>query len=210
MGPNSTDWFPYKKQEDTQTHSGRTAPRKDVEGYWWSARLGKRHGTDPSEPSWGTNFNYTCFSASGFFAELWENKLLCVQACGCRHATSIHSCLTLCDLMDCSPPGSSVHGILQARILEWVDISYSRRSSWPRDQICFSAFISCWAIGEASSIFTTQEKKLGGKKKIMVVKVKRMKKCGLPETASLIWILALTLILISDSIIFNELSEISF
>ena len=39
------------------------------------------------------------------------------------------SCLTLCDLMDCSPPGSSVHGIFQARILEWVAISFSRRSS---------------------------------------------------------------------------------
>ena len=35
-------------------------------------------------------------------------------------------CLTLCDLMDCSPPGSSVHGILQARILEWVAIPFSR------------------------------------------------------------------------------------
>ena len=35
--------------------------------------------------------------------------------------------------MDCSPPGSSVHGIFQARILEWVSISFSTRSSWPRD-----------------------------------------------------------------------------
>ena len=35
------------------------------------------------------------------------------------------SCPTLCDPMDCSPPGSSVHGILQARILEWVAISFS-------------------------------------------------------------------------------------
>ena len=35
-------------------------------------------------------------------------------------------CLTLCDSMDCSPPGSSVHGILQARILEWVAIPFSR------------------------------------------------------------------------------------
>ena len=43
-------------------------------------------------------------------------------------------CLTLCDPMDCSPPGSSVHGILQARILEWVAISSSRGSSWPRDR----------------------------------------------------------------------------
>ena len=38
------------------------------------------------------------------------------------------SCLTLCDPMDCSPPGSAVHGILQARILEWVAISFSRGS----------------------------------------------------------------------------------
>ena len=44
------------------------------------------------------------------------------------------SCPTLCDPVDCSPPGSSVHGILQARILEWVAISFSRGSSQPRDQ----------------------------------------------------------------------------
>ena len=42
-------------------------------------------------------------------------------------------CLTLCDSRDLSPPGSSVHEILQARILEWVAISFSRGSSWPRD-----------------------------------------------------------------------------
>ena len=40
----------------------------------------------------------------------------------------------LCDPMDCSPPGSSVHGILQARVLEWGAISFSRGSSWPRDR----------------------------------------------------------------------------
>ena len=44
----------------------------------------------------------------------------------------LQSCLTFCDPMDCSPPGSSVHGILQARILEWVAISFSRGSSQPR------------------------------------------------------------------------------
>ena len=40
---------------------------------------------------------------------------------------------TLCDPIDCSPPGSSVHGILQARILEWIATSFSRGSSQPRD-----------------------------------------------------------------------------
>ena len=43
------------------------------------------------------------------------------------------SCPTLCDPMDCSLPDSSIHGIFQARILEWVAISFSRRSSWSRD-----------------------------------------------------------------------------
>ena len=47
---------------------------------------------------------------------------------------SAQSCLTLCEPMDCSPPGSSIHGILQARILEWVAISFSRGSLQPRDQ----------------------------------------------------------------------------
>ena len=56
------------------------------------------------------------------------------------------SCLTLCDPMDpmdCSPPGSSVHGISQAQTLEWVAISSSRGSSQPRDQ----TRISCMAGG---------------------------------------------------------------
>ena len=52
----------------------------------------------------------------------------------------------LCDPMDCSPPGSSVHGILQARILEWVAIPSSRGSSWPRDQTHIS-WLSCIAGG---------------------------------------------------------------
>ena len=52
------------------------------------------------------------------------------------------SCPTLCDPVDCSPPGSSVHVILQARILEWVAISISKESSQPRDQTHISC-ISC-------------------------------------------------------------------
>ena len=48
------------------------------------------------------------------------------------------SCWTLFDLMGCSPPGFSVHGILQARILEWVAVPSSRGSLQPRDQTCIS------------------------------------------------------------------------
>ena len=56
---------------------------------------------------------------------------------------------TLCNLMDCGPPGSSVHGILQARILEWVAILSSRGSSWPRDQ----TQISCICLLHCRWIF---------------------------------------------------------
>ena len=58
------------------------------------------------------------------------------------HTRSLQLCLTLCDPMDCSPPGSSVHGILQARILEWVDLPSSRESSQPRDQTCIP-YVPC-------------------------------------------------------------------
>ena len=65
-------------------------------------------------------------------AHLLGQWMLCV-VCVCARL-----CSAFCDPVDCSPPGSSVHGILQARPLEWVAISYSRGSSWPRDQTCVS------------------------------------------------------------------------
>ena len=62
-------------------------------------------------------------------------------------------CLTLWDPVDCSPPGSSVHGILQARILEWVAISFSKGSSRPRDWTRVSHIagrcFNLWATREA-------------------------------------------------------------
>ena len=61
-----------------------------------------------------------------------ESQWICarVSVCACMPACSVSpSCLTLCDPMDSSPPGSSVHGILWARILEWVAVSSSRGSS---------------------------------------------------------------------------------
>ena len=59
-------------------------------------------------------------------------------------ANSLQLCLALCDPMDCNPPGSCVHGILQAIILERVAISYSRGSSLPRDQTCVSSQFLLW------------------------------------------------------------------
>ena len=77
----------------------------------------------------------------------------------------IHSCPTLCNAIDCSPPAFSVHGISQARILEWVAISFVRRSSRPRDRTWVSCIDRCilyhwttWeapllALGNCQSIF---------------------------------------------------------
>ena len=64
-------------------------------------------------------------------------------------------CLTLCDPINCSPPGSSVHGIFQLRILKWVAIPSSRGSSPPRDQTYVSC-ISCFGR-EILYLCTTQE-----------------------------------------------------
>ena len=61
------------------------------------------------------------------------DKNILVYPCSIMPAKSLQLCLTLCDPMDCSPPGSPVHGILQERILKWVDIPFSMGSSWLRD-----------------------------------------------------------------------------
>ena len=53
------------------------------------------------------------------------------------------SCLTLCDPKNCSPPGSSVHGILRARVLEWVDFPFSKGSSQPNLTLITKQFKDC-------------------------------------------------------------------
>ena len=79
--------------------------------------------------SW-RSFHVNCIIISKLYI------IICM--CACMHAQSLHSFLTLWDPMDCIPPASSVSGILQVRILEWVAMPSSRGSSWPRDQTCIS------------------------------------------------------------------------
>ena len=71
----------------------------------------------------------------------------------CESESVSHSVVSDCELMDCSPPGFSVHGILQARVLEWVARLFWRGSSWPRDQTCVSrmadGFFTIWPTREA-------------------------------------------------------------
>ena len=81
-----------------------------------------------------------CYGIIGFLKH-WKVKVLVTQ-----------SCLTLCDPMDCGPPASSVHGVLQGRILEWAAITYLSRSSQPKHQ----TWVSCIA-GRFFTIWVTKE-----------------------------------------------------
>ena len=82
---------------------------------------------------------------------LWGKilKIYSVSTGFCVCVLIVQSCLTLCDPVNCSPPASSVHGILQARILEWVAIPFSRGSSRPKNQTqvywIAGRFFTVWA-----------------------------------------------------------------
>ena len=82
--------------------------------------------------TWNSAQGYVAAWMGGEFGR--ECMCVCVCVCVCVHAQSLQLCPTLCDPMDCSLPGFSVHGILQARILEWVAMPSSRGFSQPRDQ----------------------------------------------------------------------------
>ena len=114
---------------------------------------------------WATEWKW-CLS---MFLVVFSNqrllRVLCVYA---------WSCLTLCNPMHCSPPGSSVHVVLQARILQCVAISLSKGSSWPRDQthvsrvFCIAGrFFTCWAIREEIHYKDNQKLKSDLQKKLI-------------------------------------------
>ena len=86
-------------------------------------------------------------------APVWDGSVCqsLLERCWCLlpeklKVLATQACPTLCDPMDCSPPGSSVHGILQARTLEWVAMSFSRGSSQQRD--------GTWVSWGANRVFT--------------------------------------------------------
>ena len=89
-------------------------------------------------------------------ARKWQSRSYQFALWACVHMQSLQSCLTLCNPVDCCLPGSSVHGISQARILEWVAMPSSRGSSWSSGQTHISCgsciaggFLYCWATVEA-------------------------------------------------------------
>ena len=96
--------------------------------------------------TWPFVYHIKCKKNSIFFIlEFLWLILLCVCVCVCAQSRP-----TLWDLMDCSPPGSSVYGIFQPRILEWVTISSSRGSSDPGIES-----VSCKSFALADRFFTT-------------------------------------------------------
>ena len=118
--------------------------------------LEKRNDTKELGALWVTTMLLSHASPSdiSFFWTYEKVKMLVAQ-----------SCPTLCNPMDYSPPGSSVHGILQARILEWVAIPFSRGSSPPRDRtqcLMFSTlagrFFTTGATWEAPKVKRSQLK----------------------------------------------------
>ena len=103
---------------------------------------------------WIELFREQCIFCTSESPRRKQNSILMVQLWKKESESEvIHSCPTLCDPVDCSPPGSSVHGILQARVLEWVAISFSRGSSRPRNWTWVSRIegrrFALWATREA-------------------------------------------------------------
>ena len=93
--------------------------------------------------------NYCCC-----FKPLCFDMVCYAVRAACSHAKLLQSCPTLCSPVDFSPPGSSVCGIRQARILEWVSMPSSRGSSWPRDQthITYITYIVGGGVGRGGSL----------------------------------------------------------
>ena len=81
--------------------------------------------------------------------EVKDGRYIMIKGTSHQEDITVVNRSTLCDPMDCSPPGSSVHGIPQSRLLEWVAISFSKGSSQPRDQTWVSCiagiFFTIWA-----------------------------------------------------------------
>ena len=83
--------------------------------------------------------------------EMKDKYLLLFLVCIYAYAKSLQLCLTLCDSTDYSSPGSSVRGIFQSRILEWVVMPSSRGSSQPRDQTHISYHLLHWQMSSTTS-----------------------------------------------------------
>ena len=149
-------WDPGEGREDTRrkgSQHGKELEAADWRRSWWRPWKLGRELIQPSPlplPSEIIFYLPLPFSRHSNPQNHAADKALVAGIC--LKALVSQWYLTLCDPMDYSPPGSSVHRILQARIVEWVAISYSRGSSWPRDR----TQVSCIA-GRFFTVRTTRE-----------------------------------------------------
>ena len=141
----------FSKTSESSKRNGR---KWQAESRAMQLFLGQRCSEDENWGGWGRRVS----ESSRMLMTRGMNWVLKNNVC-C--AKSLQLCSTLCNPMDCSPTGSSVHGILQARILEWVAMSSSRGSSWPRDQTHVSwkspalqvDFLPLSHLGSPNSVF---------------------------------------------------------
>ena len=129
------------RDEESQAKRNLQISSQQISGYKFRLQISGQHshrlaelGLDPVFRGWLRGRH-----------EKWDLKPkagICLGSLSLVCSFYAQSCPTLCDPMDHSSPGSSVHGILQARTLEWVAILSFRGSSWPRDQACIS-HVSC-------------------------------------------------------------------
>ena len=137
LGRLMSSWFPTTGKWGEESLKSCYAIYQRLEKNWISEKTHK----------YNSDF-YKCASSC----------LVCVCVCVCVCVLVTELCPTLCDPMDCSPPGSSVHEILQARILELVAIPFSRGSCWPGDWTLVSCiagkFFTTWTTREAPIIIS--------------------------------------------------------
>ena len=132
-------WLSYKKQYVTSRSCYRW---KDCWG--WKRKVFPSWQLSSLFPLLSLSFqapHFSFFPPVCFFVGI--DLLILKGQCWCVLSHFGH--IWLCNLVDCSPPDSSVHGILQARILKWVAISFSRGSSWPRDRTRVS-YTDMWIL----------------------------------------------------------------
>ena len=102
------------------------------------------------EEHWGCDGNVNYIDCGGDFTDVYLCHYYCIESKS--ESEVAQSCPTLCNPIDCSLPGSSMHGIFQARILEWLAVSFSRGSSQPRDWTWVS-----YTAGRLFTIWATRE-----------------------------------------------------
>ena len=143
MGPKSSDWCPWRRGEDWDGVTWNRTLETHGKRPWDSwGRDGRGAAIGPGRPNITWSFWKQRRGKGGFLRRhqhrtrlplrrtRWLGELTALPLLGKRAACSAaQSCLTLCNRMGCSPPGSSVHRIPQAGVPEWVAISSYRASS---------------------------------------------------------------------------------